>query len=250
MWDLIVSVPDHCLSFYFASAYKSRMIVQNIMAAFRKTAIFPFNPDIVLSQINVCSTVSSNAEPTNRKERTDTRGVKVLFSEKVKKVESAITEKKVPARKSVIPPEGAAITEEQFVEEALKERSKPLKKTSNKTIEKSVAKENIKSKLKETVKKGKGPLPGSHRGKRPVKSRKRKGQRNEDFQFDDEDEMFEDRVPCSICGQRYAPNAPKNALVIFDGGRCDICLGWVHLKYCTPVQSLSGSDEFVCSKCQ
>ena len=32
-----------------ASAYKSSMTIPNIMAAFRKTDIFPFNPDILLS---------------------------------------------------------------------------------------------------------------------------------------------------------------------------------------------------------
>ena len=64
-----------------------------------------------------------------------------------------------------------------------------------------------------------------------MKSRKRKNQRNEDFQYDDDnEEIFEDSVPCIICGQCYAPNAPKIALVIFDWGRCDVCLGWVHLN--------------------
>ena len=80
------------------------MTIPNIMAAFRKTGIFPFNPDIVLSQLNVCPTVLSIAEPANRKERKDTRAVKVLLSEKVKKVENAIKEKKVSVRKSVVPP--------------------------------------------------------------------------------------------------------------------------------------------------
>ena len=121
----------------------------------------------------------------NRKERKDTRAVKVLFSENVKIVVNAITEKKVSARKNVTPPRRCSDNWGTSAEKALKERSKPLKKTSKKTIEKSVAKENVKWKLKEPVKKGKGPLPGSHRGKGPVKSRNRQVQRNEDFQFDD-----------------------------------------------------------------
>ena len=133
----------------------------------------------------------------------------------------------------------------------MKEKRRPLSITPSKTVKSSVTDGNEEPKLKQLMKKGKGALLDSSRGKGPVKSRKRKIQRTEDFQYEDDDEeMFEDNVPCIICGQCYAPNAPKNALVIFDWERCDVCLGWVHLKYCTHVQSLSGSDKFVCSKCQ
>ena len=30
MWDLIVSVPDHCLSFYFKTWYMQQMIVSRL----------------------------------------------------------------------------------------------------------------------------------------------------------------------------------------------------------------------------
>ena len=76
------------------------MTVNNIMAGFRKTEIFPFNPDVVLSQLNICPTDSSTAKPSNRKERKDTRVVRVLLSEKVQKIENANAEKKVIVRKS------------------------------------------------------------------------------------------------------------------------------------------------------
>ena len=62
------------------------MTVNYIIAAFRKTGIFPFNPDVVFSQLNICPTVSSTAKPSNRRERKDTRVVRVLLSEKVKKI--------------------------------------------------------------------------------------------------------------------------------------------------------------------
>ena len=77
---------------------------------------------------------------------------------------------------------------------------------------------------------------------------------SEDFNDDDDDNTDElfvvDNVPCCICGERYAPTAPKGVLVIFDWGQCDVCSGWVHLKYCSKVQSLAPSDPFLCSKCQ
>ena len=159
-----------------ATAYKSSMTVSNIMAAFRKTGIFPFNPDVVLEQLNVCPTVSSTAEPSSRKERKDTRVVKVLLSEKAQKIESAIAEKKVTVRKSVIPPEGAAITESGFYEEAMKQKSKPVTSSDRSVKERVSGDESSKQ-----GKKGKGPLPNSHRGKGPVKSKKRKVDMNEDM---------------------------------------------------------------------
>ena len=56
--------------------------------------IIPFNPDVVLSQLYICPTVSSTAKPSNTKERKDTRVVKVTLSEKVKKIEHANAEKR------------------------------------------------------------------------------------------------------------------------------------------------------------
>ena len=244
-------ITRNCLPMLIASAYRSSMTVNNIMAAFRKTGIFPFNPDVVLSQLNICPTVSSTAKPSNRKERKDTRVVRVLLSEKVQKIENANAEKKVIVRKSVIPRQGAAITEDQFFEEAMKRNNKPPTKSSESiTVQKKLGdKENELN----PGKSGKGHLTNSHRGKGPAKSKKRKIELSEDFNDDDDntDELFVvDNVPCCICGERYAPTAPKGDLVIFDWGQCDVCSGWVHLKYCSKVRSLAPSDPFLCSKCQ
>ena len=190
---------------------------------FRKTGIFPFNPDVDLSQLNICPTVSSTAKPSNRKERKDTRVVRVLLSEKVQKIENANEEKKVIVRKSVIPREGAAITEDQSFEEAMKRNNKPPTKSSeNITVQKKLGDKEIEL---NPAKSGKGHLTNSHRGKGPAKSKMRKIEMSEDFNDDDDDddntdELFVvDNVPCCICGERYAPTAPKGVLVIFDWGQ-------------------------------
>ena len=61
----------------------------------------------------------------------------VLLSEKVQKIENANAEKKVIVRKRVILHEGAAISEHQFFEEAMKRNNKPPTKLSeNKTVQK------------------------------------------------------------------------------------------------------------------
>ena len=163
-----------------------------------------------------------------------------------------MAEKKVNVRKSVIPQEGAAITENGFFEEATKQKSKPPAKSSgDMTVKKkSVDKESA---LK-SVKKGKGPLPNSHRGKDLAKRKKRKLEMSEDFDYGgDVDELFvvdDVPVPCCVCGKLYAPNAPKGDLVIFDWGQCDVYSGWVHLMYCSKVRFLAPNDPFRCTKCE
>ena len=39
MWDLIVSVPDHCLSFYFGSEMVIRSVRLNMLLLFIATAL-------------------------------------------------------------------------------------------------------------------------------------------------------------------------------------------------------------------
>lgn len=105
----------------------------NLMAVFRKTGIVPFDSSPGLTQLNINPSSSSTATPTIRKERKDTKAVKVLLTERIKKVEKkALSTKKAPVRRSIIPAEGKAVTEESFLE-----------KLVGKSVKKSVGKENL-----------------------------------------------------------------------------------------------------------
>ena len=44
MWDLIVSVPDHCLSFYFDHLFGKELFIRFTASAFRKlSSIYVFS---------------------------------------------------------------------------------------------------------------------------------------------------------------------------------------------------------------
>ena len=51
MWDLIVSVPDHCLSFYFTKC---------VMFAFFSTSVFNVGEGLDASQSLICLLISSS----------------------------------------------------------------------------------------------------------------------------------------------------------------------------------------------
>ena len=57
MWDLIVSVPDHCLSFYFGRKTRPEVNINNVKMGilFRNTVIATNIKIIVFIQMFVCS---------------------------------------------------------------------------------------------------------------------------------------------------------------------------------------------------
>jgi len=80
------------------------------MSGFRKTGIFPFDPEAVKIKP---PTLELQARLQSRKEREDSRSIKVLFQDKVNPFnESAVAKDQPPKkkRKPFVPPFGAAIT--------------------------------------------------------------------------------------------------------------------------------------------
>ena len=95
-----------------ANAYNASLTVPNLMSAFRKTGVVPFNPEIFKTP-----EVTSNEEkPKSRKERANVRTIKLLLSDINKKVEQGVNKPQERKRKYVIPTCGAAITEDEFLE--------------------------------------------------------------------------------------------------------------------------------------
>ena len=68
------------------------------------------------------------------------------------------------------------------------------------------------------------------------------------YHSDDDDD--DDHEVCIMCGQ-FRPEGLllEAGLRFVDWGQCDNCSGWVHLRYCTPVQHLGPTDQFVCPRC-
>ena len=82
--------------------------------------------------------------------------------------------------------------------------------------------------------------------------------RNEGLTFypSDSDDSFvdDDDAACVICNLKTPPAIEKQIrverrVVILKWGKCDSCHGWVHLKYCFPIEEIERGSSFKCIKC-
>ncbi len=231
-----------------AAAYKSAMTVPNLMSAFRKTGIVPFNPDIVLDPVPVkpCSEI----KPKSRKERVNARNIKLLLTEIDSKVEKQLQE--IPTgkvRQYIVPNHGAAVTEIEFVEKLKRKtesESKPKAKKSKICKEKET--NPVEKKKMSTENKSKTPEIIDSQEAGPSSSSKKEWLTFYD-KNDTESEVEDDEAVCVICG-RFSPVdfGKRGQLEILNWAKCVSCSGWVHLKYCSLVSRIS-NEEFKCSKC-
>ena len=75
------------------------------------------------------------------------------------------------------------------------------------------------------------------------------------YPSDKEDSLSDDdNALCVICKSAAPPEFERlireeGRVQFFKWGKCDNCDGWVHLKYCSPVQEIERGNHFKCAKC-
>ena len=116
--------------------------------------------------------------------------------------------------------------------------SKPVSKTS------TASKDNAKKG------KGQGPHKVSKKGKALAKKSEKKEQVNREDQLEDS-VVIEDDENCCVCC-KFQPEGLHIdlALKLVQWAQCDVCLKWVHLKFCTDAEEVSDSDTCHCPKCK
>ncbi|KAJ8300614.1 hypothetical protein KUTeg_022133 [Tegillarca granosa] len=93
-------------------AYEAALTVPNLMSAFRKTGLVPFNPEEVLpATLQELPHKSENEKVKSREERKNLRNIKLLLTDIDKQIVESLSESQLRTRKYVIPASGAAITE-------------------------------------------------------------------------------------------------------------------------------------------
>ncbi|XP_045194784.2 uncharacterized protein LOC123550419 [Mercenaria mercenaria] len=212
--------------------YSSTLTVPNIVAAFKRCGIHPFNSAVVSDSVVAPATTfkSQNPPPTESSGNSNVpksaenfllrKGGKILEN-----VQSAKKERKTLSK--VIG--GKPITEEEMIDK-IKDHNDKQKKCSN-------------SKRK-TVK-----SPVVSTSGLPVK-RGRKSQ-HAAFTIDSvSEEEIGDEEKCIIC-KKFSPDTTKFPfIIIVKWGCCDRCNGWVHLAFCTPVRVLRCGVPFLCPNCE
>ena len=85
-----------------STAYQSSLTATSIMSGFRKTGIFPFDPEAVkIKPPTLELQATKTTKLQSRKERKDSRSIKVLFQDKVTPFNESAVAKDPPQRRNV-----------------------------------------------------------------------------------------------------------------------------------------------------
>jgi hypothetical protein len=218
--------------------YLSTLNPSNIQVAFKKSGVFPFNPNVIAPESTASSTAFAHpaaCEPEISSEHSlsaetflENRGGQILKNVKTAKARKTLG--KVVGGKAITEPE---------VFNAVKEHVQSQKRQAKPSIKTVKAK---KAKSKVNINLSKSPVPGPSCLNRC-----------EDLSDSDESDSSDipDSDKCIVCHEFYPQNRNKYPyLTIVKWGRCDKCDGWVHLTFCSEVRVLRLGDTFLCPNCQ
>ncbi|XP_045213569.1 uncharacterized protein LOC123564232 [Mercenaria mercenaria] len=223
-------------------AYNKAVTPANLIAAFKKSGIYPINRDQLTPSQTAPSAIYQevvNEVDTTEENTTGTENEKELSfldKRKITKVLQVQKKRKVPpaVHGNLMSPT----------------KSSKLKRPSESTLQIKPENEN-KSSSKKSVKSSKhvekkSPLPGTSGLNLKTTSGIPVDTDSDSDSYVEDDETDK----CVVC-KKSSPDAFTCAytIEIIKWGRCDSCSGWVHLKYCTPVRVLRRGDTFICPLC-
>ena len=264
-------------------AYVKALSPDNLQSSFRRSGIYPFDPNAVhpshfkpaqvLEQEESCcpgteAEVSQVKVPNKNTVAVVPDGVEAVEMVSVNEPqeffinkEKILTQKKKQTKKrkymSVII-SGKAVTEEKVVS-AIKEheanRKRPGKasaKCHNSTLSTATTTKDVKSSTK--GKKTQKPKHTSISEPTPGPSGLSKSTGSGLNVDTDESQSSEDEIPeeekCCVCN-KYTPDEVRHSVsIIFPKWvQCDRCPHWTHLIYCTKIRVIRRGDSFFCCHC-
>ncbi|XP_053385176.1 uncharacterized protein LOC128550335 [Mercenaria mercenaria] len=207
------------------SAYSKALSAGNLQASFRKTGIYPYNPNAVdPSNFKPSEALQQETTPkSSDSQHTTSKDPSQFFGSKA----AGITSKKPPTKKRrylsyVV--SGKAITEEPVIEQ-IKEHENAKAKKSTSPSRKSKSE----------------PQPGPSGTARPVTT-----SADSDVSLDEDT----DTDLCCVCNL-FTPQEVRQStsLIFVKWVQCTKCGHWVHLRFCTPVRVVRRGDDFLCKHC-
>ncbi|XP_063952094.1 uncharacterized protein LOC129254701 [Lytechinus pictus] len=213
-----------------SAAYLKSMTAKNLQAAFKKSGIYPYNRDAVdIVRVTQPSTVTCATAEVPEMPEGSTPVQQMLFHKRP----SPPAEDKSKKRRTSPSYEagGVAITENGiFLKIFREDKEKTQQKTSK----------GGKKKTSSTTQND-NCNPGTSK---PSTSRALFTSPIPADISSDEDEDDQ----CCQCHRLSPPRERLPGIIIVNWGKCDACSHWVHLKFCTPTESVKDSD-FLCPCC-
>lgn len=213
-------------------AYTKALTPANIMNAFRKTGVVPFNshvlsPEQFLPNEITCDQTNASSANLEVSENETIDSVSTFLKKKVPKFVPPIKRK----FSSKLQTSGKEITNLQIAESLVK------KSVSSATKKCKKFKVPVKDMPDEQI-------PGPSGVKTTVNVTN-----SPDSLYDsDIEDTDQDSDKCCVCRKFYVDRQDNDFISIISWGQCDMteCNHWVHLKYCTPVRVLRRHDKFFC----
>jgi len=226
--------------------YSNTLTPSNVQAAFKKSGIYPLNPDVV-SDLDIAPSLSFPAanesgnsktkQPETKVVNTNTdaantflnnRGGNILENVKVAKTRNTLS--KVVG--------GKAITNEDVItkmQNHIHSQSTSMKRKFIPPFKDPQTHKKETSKLNNT--KGKQPQV-KHKKVKTITA------------MDSDDDTESEEEKCCVCGKFYPEKSDYDHIKIVQWGQCDTCNKWVHLSFCTRVKVLRRGDSFLCPTCK
>lgn len=252
-----------CLS---SKAYLQSLSPSNLISAFKRTGIHPFNPQAfdpaVLKPSEALQNLTTQPEsdslmiatPVSNNLSQDVQLENQLdpfFQSRLSKAPETTSKPRNTLSKVI---SGKAVTEDENFQKVIKfkEQQKPnrnLIKKSN--VIKRKSQQAQKEHDHESLKKAK---VGQIYSQKPSTSGLVSGAKGplvveDSYEMTDSDDDSDD-IPCCICNQRYPPSLRHCiSLTIVNWAQCDECGHWTHLRFCSPVNVVRTKTRFVCPHC-
>ncbi|XP_041484938.1 uncharacterized protein LOC121431436 [Lytechinus variegatus] len=226
------------------AAYLRALKEENLKAAFRKTGIFPLDPNAVkigeVSKTSTLVTPTSSTTPSEEKHQIGPMGdmgEAQGWTNQTPSEADLFLSSRTPS-----PPEATqkkrAVSKKYY-------RASGVSITENNIFLKLIRADEERSKAK--LSKGKEKKATSQAGPSSSAAASRRLFVNLPTSDDTDDE--EDENPCCVCRRNTPPHPPQDHVEIFSWVACDRCTHWVHQKYCTGSSRKFGKDDVYMCPC-
>ena len=226
----------------------------NIVSAFKKAGIYPFNRHAIPDELVAPASVFTSQAVVNPVRQS--KSLDSFLSSKLPKVSGTNTRTK---NTTDIEIGGKAITEDEIFEKITSQKAKtlvtPLKKSivsSNTTTSKN--KNNINNSNNNVS--SHANVNGNQLGEGPsgIQQKHTKNVTSNPCPMetsDSEDSDLDEEEPCCVCNL-FSPPGMKNrtSIHVVSWAQCTQCLHWCHLSFCVPEVSVRKDESFFCPHCK
>ena len=241
--------------------YLQTLTASNIQAAFKKSALIPFNASVVpdsqvapsttfirgCEETSVKAPVSSSA-PLSSSLPVSTSAEDFLQRKGGKILENVLTAKKQRNTLSRVVG-GKAITEDEIVTKIIEHKEKSgSKRKQIQSDSKGKKNKTTENKSQKSSNKNRVVIDSQVPGPSGITAQT-SAQQTEPEDYSDSDDEIPEQDKCVVC-KKFSPDWRKRPFItILNWGQCEKCAGWVHLSFCSPIRVLRRGDNFQCPLC-